>query len=111
MTWFTRIFSLELCYVFPYYKFPPVYGENMSIPCLFLLQIDKESKNKITQLLAIFIAFYFGTGYESWKSWKEYYKYPNECCKSVAKIRNAFFLGKCMKKLSLPSPHFTIALA
>lgn len=51
---------------FPLLWFSPVYGANMSILSLFLLhnQIDKGSKIKIMPLSAVFIAFYFGTGYE-----------------------------------------------
>lgn len=60
------LFRAVLC--FPLLQFSPVYGANMSILCLFLLhnQIDKGSKIKIMPLSAVFIVFYFGTGYGSW---------------------------------------------
>lgn len=47
--------------------FSPVYEVNMSIPYSFLLhnQSDKGNNIKIMPLSAVFIAFYFGTGYES----------------------------------------------
>lgn len=48
--------------------FSPVYEVNMSICCLFLLhnQSDKGNNIKIMPLSAVFIALYFGTGYELW---------------------------------------------
>lgn len=47
--------------------FSPVCEVNVPIPCLFLLpnQSDKGNNIQIMPLSAVFIAFYFGTGYES----------------------------------------------
>lgn len=53
-----KYFQSRALLCFSLLQLSPVYGESMSIPCLFLLQTDKGNKNKIMPLLAIFIAFY-----------------------------------------------------
>lgn len=68
MQTYKSIFSLELCVIFlSLLLFLSVYEGNVSIPCLFLLHnpSDKGNNIKIVPLSAIFIAFYFRTGYES----------------------------------------------
>lgn len=77
--------------------FSPVYEVNMSIPCLFLLhnQSNKGNNIKIMPLPAVFIAFDFGTGYESRSREKSITDIIMNVVnlKSVAKTRNDFSLG------------------
>lgn len=109
VAWFTSIFSLELCYVFPCYNFHQYMEKACQSLAYFSSRLIKGIRIKSCIIGYIYSILLWN---RIWvvKSWKEYYEYPNECCRSVAKIRNGFSLGMYMKKLFLSSPLLPLLL-